>query len=418
MNSRRQFLGASAAAAVASRTVLGANERIQIGLIGAGGRGMLMQSAFAKNSGNVFVAVCDVDRTRVDEATTKIGGNVATYTDYRRLLERKDIDAVLVATPDHWHAPITVAACEAGKDVYVEKPVSNTIEVGLTMVAAARKHNRVVQVGLQQRSFPHFQDCAKLVRDGVFGRITHVLLSQTGGREVPPEPPQAPPADLDWEAFQGPAPHRHPYTPARQKSWRSFYDYGGGQVTDWGVHLIDFSHWFLNADTKAPILTSASAQYAINRDAPDREQVPSTFVISWQYDDFVMSFTNAVMPDPVFPLWGGYYFGSEGVLHVNRAGYRIRPLRRAKPAAAATSGTGPEPLASKDAFLKSAPDAERESEVFHAENFLQCVRSRRRPACDIEVGFYSSLPALIALLAIRQSRTFTWDTETKTAKPV
>ena len=223
MENRRRFLQATAAAAVTSRSVLGANDRIQMGIIGTGWRGMDVRGFFQRHSDCVFVAACDVVKSKLDEAAKTIGGKVDTYSDYRRLLERKDIDAVLVATPDHWHGPIFVDACDAGKDVYVEKPATNNIDAGLAMVDAAHRNKSVSQVGVQQRSGVHFQEAAKLVKDGLLGDVTFAECRYSGGYGGARVAYEDPPADLDWEMFQGPAP-RHRYQPNRQRSWRSFYD--------------------------------------------------------------------------------------------------------------------------------------------------------------------------------------------------
>jgi predicted dehydrogenase len=429
MVSRRRFLQATAAAALiprpgavqavsldgisaaataaSSQAVRGANDRVRLGVIGTGTRGTMVGGFFMKHPDCSVVAACDVAKDRLDKAVAAFsagGGKVDAYGDYRRILERKDIDAVLVATPDHWHSPITIEACAAGKDVYVEKPISNAIEPAQKMVAAARQHNRVVQVGLQQRQGEHFKEAHKLIQDGLLGKITHVVMQFPGAYTQPPEPTQAPPAELNWEMFQGPA-ARHPYKPSRQRRWRTYYDYGGGLVTDWGVHLVDVAHWYLNLDASAPKLTSASAQY-VNVENPEHDQVPDAFTVSWQYDAVVMSFTNAVMPNSEFGLQGNYFYGPRGCLQVNRAGYQIRP----SPPRRLPDGTL-EKTASIEARVRrfeenytNDPDT-----IAHARNFLDCVKSRQKPAGDIEIGFHSSLPCLLGILAIRQGRSFTWD---------
>ena len=413
MENRRKFLQAAAGAAVVSGSALGANERIQMGLIGCGTRGNMVSGFFGRHKDCVFVAACDVAQTKLDQTSAKLsergGLKVDTYGDYRRLLERKDIDAVLVATPDHWHSPITIDACAAGKDVYVEKPVSNTIEAAQRMVDAARQHKRVVQVGLQQRQGEHFKEAAKLVHSGLLGNVTHAMLQFPGGYTTPPEPNQEPPSDLNWNMFQGPA-ERRAYKPSRQRRWRAYYDYGGGLVTDWGVHLVDVAHWYLNADGKAPLLTSASAQY-VNVPNPEHDQVPDAFIVTWQYDKFVMSFTNAVMTNPDFGFQGNLFFGPRGSLLVHRSGYQVRPgqVRRIP--------GGPEPPPPIEArTVRFAENYQDDPDtIAHTRNFLDCVRSRQRPTTDIEIGFHSTLPCLIALMAIRQGRSFTWDG--KAAKP-
>ena len=408
MDTRRQFLTMAGAAAAISPSILGANERIRMGIIGPGWRGMTVQKLFARHSDCVFVAACDVNSKTMASAVEQIGGKVDTYSDYRRLLERKDIDAVLVATPDHWHSPITVDACAAGKDVYVEKPISNTVEAAQAMVQAARKHNRVVQLGTQQRSGPHFQQAAKIVQSGLLGKVTHAVMLQPGGYNQAPQPDSAPPPELNWEMWQGPAPRR-PYSTMRRR-WRAFYAYGGGLVTDWGVHLSDIAMLAMSSDTKGPLLSSASAQYVAAQ--RDLEQVPDTFSCTWQYDGFVMTFTNVVPPNPAYSMQGNWFYGNRGILHVNRSGYRIFPTPvRTMPGAPPP----PPPIDSMTVDVKEDYENDPDT-VAHARNFLDCVRSRQRSISDIEIGFNSTLPCLLGLLAIQQGRTIAWDG--KSAKAV
>ena len=418
-----------------------------MGLIGCGTRGTMVSGFHLRHKDCQFIAACDVWKTRLDPAIPRLseqggGGKVDAYSDYRRILDRKDIDAVLVTTPDHWHSPITVAACAAGKDVYVEKPISNSIEGGQKMVQAARQYNRVVQMGVQQRQGEAFKEAAKLVQDGYLGKVTHVELQYEGGYARTPEPNQDPPADLDWDMFQGPAP-RHPYRPTRQRSWRAYWDYGGGLVTDWGVHLADVANWYMKKDLGAPLLTSAMAQN-INVVDPQHEEIPEAFMVTWQYDTYVMSFTNAVLPNPDFPFHGTYFFGQKGCLMVNRAGYIIRPNPRRTPppnaagragaagaaaggragargaAAGGMGGFGPPADQGPPIEARVRPFAENYNDdpdtIAHARNFLDCVKSRQRPVGDIDIGFHSSLPCLLGLVAIQQGRTIAWDGNA--AKPV
>ena len=417
MVTRRSFLQATAAAAVA-RPVFsaharaqGANDRVRVGVIGTGTRGTMLAGFFSLHDDCAVVAGCDVAGSRLDafmEAQSKAGGQLDRYDDYRRILDRQDIDAVVVATPDHWHGPMMVEACAAGKDVYVEKPISNAIEPAQKMVAAAREHGRVTQVGLQQRQGEHFQEAAKLIQDGLLGKVTHCVMKFPGGYTTPPGPVIEPPADLNWEAWQGPAP-RHPYRYTRQRRWRTYYDYGGGLVTDWGVHLVDVAHWYLSLDQKAPRLTSASAQY-VNVDVPERDQVPDAFVVSWQYDDVVMSFTNAVTNDPEFGSQGNYFFGPEGSLQVHRSGFQILPgLPRRRP-----EPDDPPPIDTR--IRRFQEDYQNDPHtIAHCRDFLDCIKSRNRTVGDFEIGFSSTLPCLLALLAIREGRSFVWDGTT--AKP-
>jgi predicted dehydrogenase len=424
MESRRRFLQTSAGAVLATGSVLGASDRIQVGLIGYGRRGGQLRNSFARHSDCVFAAACDVEQSRLAQGAAAMGGKVDTYSDYRRILERKDIDAVIVATPDHWHSPILIAACEAGKDVYIEKPASNEVEPAWRMVAAAKKYNRVVQVGCQQRSWSQFQDCAKRIQEGYLGRINHctLLFEGGGGGSRPPAVSQKPPEGLDWEAWQGPA-ERRPYSAGRHRSWRSYFDYGGGTVTDWGVHFSDVMTWYMKASRKAPILASAAGQY-ISMQPPDLAMAPDTYSVTWKYDNFVGTFTNTVLPsqDPEIlrsDAYGNYFYGENGVLLVNRYGYAVMPNRRrslSQPAGGpAGSPSSPAQAVKAERVvdpegMDESPDSKfAQATIVHARNFLDCVKSRQQPVCDMETGFYSSLPCLLAVMSIRQGRSFTWD---------
>ena len=377
-----------------------------------------MAGFFLKHPDCQFLAAAEPYKMRLDrtvDALSKLqpGVKVEGYEHYRKILDRSDIDAVLIATPDHWHCPITVEACAAGKDVYVEKPLSNEIPSAWTAVEAARKHNRVVQMGTQQRQGEAFKEAAEIVQSGGLGRVTHVMLQFQGSYGVPPEPNAPPPEGLNWDLFQGPAPKR-PFRPGRLR-WRNFYDYGGGLVSDWGVHLVDVAHWYLKADAKAPLLTSAAAQY-VTLDNPERDQCPDAFTISWQYDDFVMSFTNAIVHDWEFGRQGTYFFGQNGSLLVHRAGFEIRP-RPAPPARQGQPPPPPNPLqARRRPFLENYnndPDT-----VAHTREFLDCVKSRKRPSSDVEIGYYASLPTLLAIHAIREGRAFKYDAQAHRAVAV
>jgi len=340
---------------------------------------------------------------------------VDPYEDYRRILERKDVDAVFIATPDHWHAPMTIEACAAGKDVYVEKPVSNEIEPAIMMMEAARRHKRVVQVGQQQRSWHHFQEAAQLFQDGYIGSsVNHCQMcppvSGGGGRGQPqPEKPQAPPPGFNWEMFQGPA-KRKPFDPAR-RNWRGWYDYGGGNLTDWGVHLTDVMNWYMRADATAPVLTSASAQYV--RIPRDPERVPDTYSVTWQYETFVATLSNAMVPGTGNPTerYGNYFFGDRGVLLVNRLGYEVMPY---PPAGGGRGRDAPPPLEPKTfkdpkGFSEIVESQFGSATHRHVRNFLDAVKSRQKPNCDIEVGFNSALPCLLAIVSVKTGKTVKWD---------
>ena len=432
METRRRFLKASAAAAVVSRSVLGANDRIQMAIIGTGMRGNQVYGSFSQHKDQVFVAACDVARDRLDQFATR-AGKVDTYTDYRKVLDRKDIDAVLITTPDHWHAPMLAAACQAGKDAYVEKPISNTIEAAKQMVEVVHKYNRVCQVGVQQRSWKHFQECAKLVREGYIGPISHLVMAYTGSYTQAPQATQTPPETLDWDGFQGAAP-QHPFKPGRLR-WRAFYDYGGGIITDWGVHLVDVANWYMDADQKAPLLTAAAGQYS-RFENPEHDQLPDSVQVVWTFDKYTASFVNMnIFPTAQgeLPLQGNFFYGTKGVMLVNRTGYQIRANTQRPVARVPMPGmTAPPPAAPPEPPIEAksylepprSQNAETPGSAFdaatvaHTRNFLDCVKSRQTPVASIDVGFHSTLPCLLGVLAVRQGKTFAWDPQTQTAKAV
>jgi predicted dehydrogenase len=437
------FTGARPLFARAGQTgPIGANNRIRTAIIGCGGRGNSVAREWQQHSDTVFVAACDVDKTRTDNSVNTLmgrqnGAKVEGYEDYRRILERKDVDALLIATPDHWHSPMVIEAISAGKDTFCEKPISNTVEAAVKMRDAARSSNRIIQIGTQQRSWTHFVEAAKLFQDGYIGTtVRHVVMSPPGGGggggAATPQPlasqmPADPiPPGFNWELFQGPA-ERRPYLTAR-RGWRGWWAYGGGGVTDWGVHLVDVMAWLMKLDTKAPRLTSASAQYI--GQAKDPERTPNTYAVTWQFDDFDATLSNAVIPGVEHPEenYGDWFYGNRGVLLLNRLGYEIRPFAaggrgggrggrgQGQAAAAAPAAPPPavppiEPKRFRDPQGRSeAPETEFAFATRrHIRNFLDSVKSRQPPVCPVEAGFAASLPCLLANVAIREEKTVKWD---------
>jgi predicted dehydrogenase len=395
----------SAMTAAMSRSAAGANDRIRFAIIGAGTRGSYVGGVFTDFPDVELVAVCDVFKPTRDDQAAKLGAKTNTkpeaVNDYRQVLDRKDVDALLVTTPDHWHGPLVIQASEAGKDCYCEKPLSNSIEVGQKMRTAVRQYKRVVQVGLQQRSWDHFQENAKRVQDGMIGKVYHVECVYQGNYTRDPGPPTDPPAGLDWELFQGSAPRR-PYVAMRQRSWRAFYDYSGGTMLDWGTHLTDVSHWYMNVTE--PLTCSASGQYA-RVAAPLPEQLPDTLAVTWKYPTFVMTYTNCVRTSPEFDVQGNFFLGTLGWLQVNRTGYRYRPGGGGGGGRGGRGAAAPpfEPVS------KSFPYAGGPSDHAHVRNFLDCVKSRQEPVVNIDTGFYSTLPTLMGVLAVHYGKTYSWD---------
>jgi predicted dehydrogenase len=435
MINRREFIGTTAGAIAATSSwsigsAQGANDRIRVGIIGCGNRGNQVATDWMKHKDTVFTAACDVAKDRLEKTAARLGetqGNkLDLYEDYRRILERKDIDAVFIATPDHWHSPMTIEALAAGKDIYVEKPVSNDVLAAVKMLEAARRSKQVVQVGLQQRSWHHFQEAAKLFKDGYIGKsVNHVTMVPPGGGgfgggQPIPAGPEPIPDGFNWEMFQGPA-KRKPFVPQR-RSWRGWYDYGGGNLTDWGVHLTDIMNWYMGQDDKAPLLTSASAQYV--RQPRNPERVPDTYAVTWQFENFVATLSNAMIPGVDDPrgLYGNWFYGDRGALLVNRIGYEVRPY---PPSGGRGGGRGqnpnappPPPAIEPKKFKDPSGMSEVSDSAFgsathrHVRNFLDSVKSREKPVCHMEVGFHSSLPCLLAIVSVKEGRTVKWDGRT------
>jgi predicted dehydrogenase len=442
---RRRFfdLAASAAGAAAVATGVkaqgpsGANDKVRVGLIGSGSRGRSVAALFLRNHADVrYVANCDAYAMRLEQGIQQLSDlqkdvKLEPYEDYRRILDRKDVDAVHIATPDHWHSQMLVEAIAAGKDVYLEKPLSNTVERAVEALRAYKGSDRVVQFGTQQRSGAHFQEAAKIVREGQLGKITHAVIQFGGsGYGTPPEPEAPVPQGLNWELFQGPAPRR-PFKQGRLR-WRGWWDYGGGLITDWGVHLTDVALWYLDSQRTGPLLTCGTSQY-VSFVNPERDQSPDAFSVSWQYPNFVMTFTNAVPQDWEFGRHGNYFFGPAGSLLIHRAGYEVRPAAAGQGGGRGRGGNAAagQPAAAQDAVALPAPIQPRrvpwrESDgsdsssatIAHGRNFLDCVKSRSKPVSDLEIGFYASLPCLLAVKAVREGRSFRWDDAAKKAVAV
>ncbi len=411
MENRRSFLTKAAVGVAAVSRAPAASDQFTVGFIGAGSRARAaLIPQFQFNPAFRIAALCDVYKPNLDEAASRAGGKVDTYGDYRRVLDRKDIDVVVIATPDHWHVPMLIEACEAGKDVYLEKPVSNDIDMCLKGIAAARKYDRVVQVGLMQRSSLPFLEAYKEAQSGILGKVRHVVVINPGGSAPRRDPnaagqgaaargpstaPSDPPPGLDWEMFQGPAP-RCPYSQSRQRNWRSYWEYGCGALSDWGVHLLDVAHWYLGVTE--PSRTAAAVYGWFNR--PEDNRFPDTAEVAWQYPNFVADYSSRS------DVLGTYLWGDDGVLFVNRNGYTLRSV-------AQRNAAGKPPFEEKEVALHDEPrnyEASFDSDSGrHIMNFLACIKSRQRPVCDIEVGAFSTIPTLMGGLSIRNGgKTVAW----------
>jgi predicted dehydrogenase len=415
---RRQFGQAAAAAsigtALSASRVLGANDRVRVGFIAVGNRGDQVLDAFLKHPDAQVAAICDIYPPYVDFAARKVGGEPARFNDYRKLLEMKDLDAVAINTPDHWHALQMIHACEAGKDVYVEKPVSLVVNEGRAMVSAARRFNRVVQVGLQRRSAPFIREAVELVRGGGIGKVTvvrsfHIQNEWPRGIDNPPD--EAPPADFDWEAWLGPAPRR-PYNKNRAfYRFRWFRDYSGGQLTNFGVHYMDVIQWALGHD--APLaVTAMGGRFAVE----DNRDVPDTLEVLWLYPGgTLVTFSQYNATAAPAGLKGGEieFRGTKGTLYLRGNGYEVAPDDiTPNPFPARTPvdrrvekgwRTGAKPQIEPKSGSGEAETAD------HARNFLDCVKSRGTPHCDIETGHRSTSATLLGNVAHDMKAYLEWD---------
>jgi predicted dehydrogenase len=370
---RRQFLASAAGAAVALTAasygkVLGANERIQLGVIGTGGRGRNLMKSFLKVGTDVeFAAVCDVYETNLGLGAQEAGGKARQTGDYRKLLDEKDVQAVVIATPDHWHHDQLVASLKAGKDVYLEKPMSLNVEQGAAMVKAVRGTNRVVQIGMQRRSAPAVLECKQLLDDGALGAVS--LVRAHWYWNMPPlARDRALKGKLDWESFCGPAGKqqlsREGYENVAFLNWRYFWPFSGGNMTDQGTHLMDVIQWFGNAG-KPP--RSAVCQGQVQRLQPS--ETPDVFSAVFEYPTFLATWTLAYT-NSYQDSWQIVFQGDKATLELDRTGYRVYPDPgrggKMKPASV-----------SKEAPLPTEP---------HVANFLECLRSRKEPNAPVEVG--------------------------------
>ena len=400
---RRTFLK-STAAALASQALTesarGANDRISVAFIGMGKMGRDNLRWAMRQPNLEAVAVCDVYDRNLNWAVEMTHGKARAVRDFREILADKSIDAVCIATPDHWHAYMTVEACKAGKDVYVEKPVSTTIEEASKMVEAARKHNGVVQAGTMQRSAIHFQKAVEIVRSGELGKITFVRTWNYGHQ--PPEgignPPDSdPPKGLDWDMWLGPA-QRRAFNSNRFgvdpedryfSRFRWFWDYAGGMMTDWGVHLIDIVQWAFNEAMPQTVTASGGKLFLKdNRDTPD------TLQVTYEYPGFIATYENREGNEQsMFERGYGILFhGERATLFVDRRECRL--------------------ISEKGSTLTSwKMDYTSSGNSEHWANFLDCMRTRQKPISDIEKCQRSTTACLLGNIALRSRQRVDFDAE-------
>jgi predicted dehydrogenase len=398
---RRKFVLTAASAA----RVYGAGERVIVGLIGCGGRGRYVARLMREAHGVEFGAVADVYGANAEKARDWAGPGARGYRDFRKLLEQKDLDAVLIATPDHWHAITTVFACQAGKDVYVEKPLAHSVREGRKMIEAARRHNRIVQAGTQHRSSPHFAEVAEIVQGGKLGDVRYVRVWNFSsaypdgiGRPADSEPPEG----LDWDFYLGPAP-RVPYNRGRfLATYRLFWDYSGGTITDYGTHRFETVHQIMGKDAPLTVV-AAGGRFSMR----DGGEMPDVLQVTYEYPGFVMSYEASCLNGhglggrtPGMKYYnargeldrpnGMAFYGTNGALFADRVGYEIYPEkgRIERKWMNTTDATG-----------------------LHAKNFIECVRSRQRPPADVEVGHKATLIGHLGNIAFKTGKKLHWDAQ-------
>jgi predicted dehydrogenase len=391
-------------AAASNGRVAGANRRVRIGLVGCGGMGTADLRDMLRN-GVQLIALCDVDDAQAAKAKEFASREFSqtpdlVTRDFRRVLERSDIDAVVVATPDHWHALVTVMACEAGKDVYVEKPLSLSIGEGRVMVDVARRTNRVVQMGTQQRSAPHFTDAVDYVRSGKLGtiRLVKTWAYQDWMGNIPRVPDSDPPAGVDYDQWLGPAPKR-PFNKNRfHFNFRWYYDYSGGLMTDWGAHMIDIANWGMNV-TAPKAAVSVGGKFGFPDDA---EETPDTQQALWEFDGFSMIWEHAtaIGQGPYMRDHGVAFHGNNGVLVVDRGGWEVL---------AETETPSGSPKRYRMAGEPRRGTGGTDSHLAHVKNFLECMDSRARPRSDVEIGHNSMIACHLGNIAYRLGRRVAWD---------
>src|SRR5438105_5086876 len=378
---RRSFLGAMTAAAW--HRVPGANDRVQVGFIGYGLIGAQHVYDFKNQKDVDLAALCDVYRPRLEEGLAACGPLAKGYGDFRKLLEDRDVQAVVISTPDHWHALMTLMACAAGKDVYVEKPLTLFVREGRRMVRAAERHRRVVQVGTQQRSGPHYQRARELIQGGHLGKITSVRMQ--GYRNIMPgygnPPDQDPPPELDWEMFLGPAPLRK-YNPNRGLyHFRWFWDYSGGQMTNWGQHALDIVHWCLPVAGPRSV-TSIGGRYSLQ----DNGETPDTQDAFMEYPGFTATWSHQEASRGSGSAYPLEFFGPKGSLAISRKGFLVSADRRVAPANTVPHFSGAHPVGGPALVQEADPPQYwtqpikdesgdgRDQFQRHVRNFLDCVK--------------------------------------------
>jgi len=409
--SRRQFLAGGTAASLGR--VRGANDRVGVGVIGYGLIGAQHVFDFKRQPDTALVALSDVYGPRLEEGVAACGSGAKAYADFRKLLDDKDVDAVVVALPDHWHALATIMACAAGKDVYVEKPMTLFAKEGEWMIQAARKYKRVIQAGTQQRSGLHYQKARQLIQEGYIGKV-HAVRTKSRRNVMPGfgRPSGTKPPELDYEMWLGPAPER-PYAPHRSLyHFRWFWDYSGGQMTNLGAHHLDIVLWYMNV--KGPSSVSATGgRFALRDDG----ETPDTMDVVFEFPSFTASYSYR---EANLGSGGGpshEYQGTKGSLIIDRGGFEVipdvkRPPENAIPRFRGGPSGAPRRREVKREYWTDPMKIEgsgQEQFDLHTRNFLDCVKSRQRPIANVVEGHRTSLICHLANISLKTGRKISWD---------
>jgi predicted dehydrogenase len=422
---RRGFVGAVGVTAGAAAVIgapgfstgASANEKVRLGLIGAGSRGGQLLDSFLPQTDVEIVAIADVDDRHAGETADRVkkhkGNSPDTARDYRGMLDRKDIDAVIIATPDHWHALPAIQAVLAGKDVYVEKPVGHNVAEGKAMIAAARKCNKIMAVGTQQRSSTHFQKAVEIVRSGKLGKVFWVQtwnyenISPTGMGKYPDGEA---PSYVDYDRWLGPAPKRA-FNPNRfHLLFRWFFDYAGGMMSDWGVHLNDIVLWAL--DAKGPKTVYSTGGIFTTDD--DRD-TPDTLQVVYEFPECTL--TYSMRKGNGLKLnghdYGILFCGTDGSLLLDRSGFEVIPDKTVLPyGIKLVHGDRPtRPITLRPETAKGV-----DGQDAHVRNFIDCLKSRALPTSDIEIAHRSTNTCHLGNIALKVGRKLNWDVETETIK--
>jgi predicted dehydrogenase len=412
---RRQFLYSSAAAAaLAEQAMAQGNKRV--GLIGCGWYGKTDLFRLIQVSPVEVVSLCDVDKNMLSAAADMVSERQAskkrprTYADYRQMLAQKDLDIVLVGTPDHWHALTSIAALEAGADVWCQKPISVDVMEGKAMLTAARKHGRVMQIGTQRRSTPHLVDAKeKIVDQGKLGKVALVeVYCYYHMRNETNPPDTVPPENLDYEMWTGPAPMR-PYNRLdHPRGWRAFMEYGNGIMGDMCIHMFDMTRWMLGLGW--PKRVSSSGGILVQKGA--KANIADTQVATFEYDDLKVVWQMRSWGEPPDPKyqWGATLYGDKGTLKADVYGYDFKPLAKGEAPihqdVVYELEQYPEDKTEKDLEKHCAPAIRR-----HMRDFLAAIGTRGKPVADIEQGYISTASCILANISMDLGRSLAWDSQ-------